>query len=91
MSFISQPYSFVSSNNQMSPPQVVPPGFMGYQCLESEGVCVAVSARTTYDQYFPLFDTISECQAQCGYAINYSGDLDVNTGPKKAPKSFSEE
>ena len=69
-------------------------GFMGYQCLPSEGVCIPVAAMTTYDQNFPLYNTVQQCQSVCGgyYAGGPSqgGDLDVEPGPKKAPKSFSD-
>jgi len=75
-------------------------GFMGYQCLPSEGVCIPVQALTTYDQNYPLYNTRAECQQICsgtGYGggggmrsygsyTDGGGDLDVDPGPKKAPK-----
>lgn len=72
---------------------------MGYQCVPSRGLCMPVTT-VTYDPNFPLHDSVQACRRQCGtyYAANSygryggyaGGDLDVNPGPKKAPKSFSD-
>lgn len=69
-----------------------PSDFMGYQCLQSERQCIPVFARTTYDQYFPLYDSMQECAQMCGmsYSSYGSDNLDIGTGPKKAPKSFTD-
>jgi hypothetical protein len=70
----------------------LPTSFMGFQCLPNEGFCIPVQARATYDANFPLFQTQEQCQMQCTstYSRRFIGDLDISTGPKKAPKSFSE-
>ena len=78
--------------NSAAPAILVPQqrGFMGFQCLPSEGVCVPVQALTTYDQNVPLYDTVEQCQRECrdryGVVSWGGGDLDVDPGPKKAPK-----
>ena len=104
------PGVFVQLEASRSPMMLVPTtstvqnvlgGFMGYQCLPSEGICVPVGATTTYDSNFPLYNTVEQCQLQCGsgfggatyggfgsYTNFGTGDLDVDTGPKKAPKIF---
>lgn len=82
------PGVFVQLSAAAGPPQ----GFMGYQCFASEGMCRPVQAMSTYDQNFPLYNSRQECEQVCGGASYGSytswggGDLDVDPGPKKAPK-----
>ena len=77
MSSLQQPFTNVS--------------YIGFQCISDKNQCVPVTS-VTYDTNFPLYGSVRNCEIECGrmYSIGSycGGDLDVDPGPKKAPKIF---